>query len=468
MYANIWVANLSGGLLGYAQFPSNSTLPGMPTDGGSALSDGVVVLYSSVGSVASPYPGGAPYNLGRTLTHEVGHWIGLRHIWGDGGCSVNDYCADTPNAGGSNFGCPSVDSCAGGDVDMVENYMDYTDDSCMDIFTYDQVNRMITVLENADGIKDLPNSTTGNPPFVYDLDGRIKTNTLNLAECDFTITPEIELINLGNNPITSITISYDVDGGTPTTINWTGNLAATGDSEIINLPVMSSSPGAHAFNVEITSPNGGTDMNTANDDSSTDFSFGDSYMGSTSIELELTTDNYGGETSWEFANSAGTVLYSGDSYNNNTTYNESFAIEDNECYTFTIFDSYGDGICCDYGTGSYELTDNLGTVIFSGGEFGGDETTTITTASLSTSEYELSNTISIYPNPTTNVLTIKATNNNIPDAYTVYNMLGQVVLNKKVANESDLTLNTSELSNGMYFIKISKESNQVSLPFIKK
>jgi hypothetical protein len=327
---------------------------------------------------------------------------------------------------------------------------------------------MITVLENADGIKDLPNSTTGNPPFVYDLDGRIKTNSLNLAECDFTITPEIELINLGNNPITSITISYDVDGGTPTTINWTGNLAATGDSEIINLPVMSSSPGAHAFNVEITSPNGGTDMNTANDDSSTDFSFGDSYMGSTSIELELTTDNYGGETSWEFANSAGTVLYSGDSYNNNTTYNESFAIEDNECYTFTIFDSYGDGICCDYGTGSYELTDNLGTVIFSGGEFGGDETTTITTASLSTSEYELSNTISIYPNPTTNVLTIKATNNNIPDAYTVYNMLGQVVLNKKVANESDLTLNTSELSNGMYFIKISKESNQVSLPFIKK
>jgi hypothetical protein len=468
MYANIWVANLSGGLLGYAQFPSNSTLPGMPTDGGSALSDGVVVLYSSVGSVASPYPGGAPYNLGRTLTHEVGHWIGLRHIWGDGGCSVDDYCADTPNAGGSNFGCPSVDSCAGGDVDMVENYMDYTDDSCMDIFTYDQVNRMITVLENADGIKDLPNSTTGNPPFVYDLDGRIKTNSLNLAECDFTITPEIELINLGNNPITSITISYDVDGGTPTTINWTGNLAATGDSEIINLPVMSSSPGAHAFNVEITSPNGGTDMNTANDDSSTDFSFGDSYMGSTSIELELTTDNYGGETSWEFANSAGTVLYSGDSYNNNTTYNESFAIEDNECYTFTIFDSYGDGICCDYGTGSYELTDNLGTVIFSGGEFGGDETTTITTASLSTSEYELSNTISIYPNPTTNVLTIKATNNNIPDAYTVYNMLGQVVLNKKVANESDLTLNTSELSNGMYFIKISKESNQVSLPFIKK
>ena len=88
---NVWVADLSGGLLGYAQFPSNSGLGGLNANGGAASTDGVVHLYSTIGSVANPFPGGAPYNLGRTMTHEVGHWLGLRHIWGDANCG-NDFC----------------------------------------------------------------------------------------------------------------------------------------------------------------------------------------------------------------------------------------------------------------------------------------------------------------------------------------------------------------------------------------
>jgi hypothetical protein len=463
LYANIWTGNLGGGLLGYAQFPSNSTLPGMPVDGGSALTDGVVVLAGAVGSVANPGTA-APYNLGRTLTHEIGHWIGLRHIWGDSNCG-NDYCADTPQSTTSNFGCPTQTTCDG-IQDMVENYMDYTDDACMNIFTYDQVNRMITVLENGTGISNLPNSTTGNPTIA--LDARISINNLNLVACDFTITPEIEIINNGTDAITSITYSYDVDGNTPTIINWNGTLAGYGDSQVINLPTMPSSSGSHTFNVNISNPNGSPDLNPANDDNTENFSFGNSYMGSTSIELELTTDNYGDETSWEFANSVGTVLYSGGPLSDNTTYNETFAIEDNECYTFTIFDSYGDGICCDYGVGSYELTDNTGAIIFTGGEFGAEEVTTISTASLSTSEFELSTNISIYPNPTSYVLNIKTINTSLPDAYAIYNMLGQEIMSSKITNESDLSINTSSLSNGMYFIKIAKESNQISLPFIKK
>lgn len=159
-YANVWTANITGGILGYAQFPTNSTLPGLNTNGGSALNDGVVCGFGTIG--ARDFPGSAPpYNLGRTLTHEIGHWIGLRHIWGDGGCGVDDFVDDTPLAGGSNFGCVNPPSC--GSDDMVENYMDYTDDSCMDIFTAGQVTRMDTVLENATGISDLPSSTTANP-----------------------------------------------------------------------------------------------------------------------------------------------------------------------------------------------------------------------------------------------------------------------------------------------------------------
>jgi len=147
-YMNIWSCDISGGTLGYAQFPSQSGLGGLNNNGGAANTDGVVVRYTSMGSTSVPYPGGAPYNQGRTLTHEVGHWLGLRHIWGDGGCNVDDFCNDTPTSGGSNFGCPTgATSC--GSTDMVENYMDYTDDACMNVYTQDQKARIQAVMANS-------------------------------------------------------------------------------------------------------------------------------------------------------------------------------------------------------------------------------------------------------------------------------------------------------------------------------
>lgn len=157
-YLNIWVMDVSCSILGYAQFPSNSGLGGLNTNGGSANTDGVVIIPSSIGSTTLPNPAGGAYNKGRTLTHEVGHWIGLRHIWGDGGCGVDDYCADTPESDGSNFGCPNTSSC--GSTDMVENYMDYTDDNCMNIFTIDQKARMQAVLGNSPRRGSLASSTS--------------------------------------------------------------------------------------------------------------------------------------------------------------------------------------------------------------------------------------------------------------------------------------------------------------------
>ena len=206
-YANIWTANLSGGLLGYAQFPSNSTLPGMDADGGSAQTDGVVCLYSSIGSVATPYPGGAPYNLGRTLTHEVGHWIGLRHIWGDATCG-NDYCADTPQSQSSNGGCPTQTTCDG-IQDMVENYMDYTNDACMNIFTFDQVARIITVIENADDFDSLVASTTGNssPTIAF--------TTPNVSEVEATSCAMRDIdfpVNIGLGASANATVTFSASG----------------------------------------------------------------------------------------------------------------------------------------------------------------------------------------------------------------------------------------------------------------
>ncbi len=131
-YLNIWTCNLSGGLLGYAQFP-----------GGAAATDGVVVLFSSVGSLTNPGTA-SPFHYGRTLTHEVGHWLNLRHIWGDATCG-NDFVADTPVHNTSNGGCPShphYSTCSGSPVEMTMNYMDYTNDGCMNIFTLGQKSRM--------------------------------------------------------------------------------------------------------------------------------------------------------------------------------------------------------------------------------------------------------------------------------------------------------------------------------------
>jgi Pregnancy-associated plasma protein-A len=135
-YLNIWVCNLDGDLLGYAQFP-----------GGPARTDGVVLLYSAFGTEGAAE---APFNLGRTTTHEVGHWLNLRHIWADTiDCSGTDFVADTPNAQMPNYGTPTWPriSCGNGpNGDMFMDYMDYVDDAAMFMFTVGQATRMNATL----------------------------------------------------------------------------------------------------------------------------------------------------------------------------------------------------------------------------------------------------------------------------------------------------------------------------------
>ena len=138
-HLNLWVCALTGGLLGYAQFP-----------GGPVGTDGVVINFQAFGTSGTAQ---APFNKGRTATHEVGHYLNLRHIWGDTpDCSGTDMVADTPNCAGPNFGTPTfpVVTCNNGPSgDMFVNYMDYTDDAAMFMFTPEQVLRMRTTLETA-------------------------------------------------------------------------------------------------------------------------------------------------------------------------------------------------------------------------------------------------------------------------------------------------------------------------------
>lgn len=181
-YLNIWVCgNLRDAagraLLGYAQFP-----------GGPAATDGVVIVHTGFGTTGTA---AAPYNLGRTAVHEIGHWLNLRHIWGDDGtgCAGSDFVDDTPNQGGPNYGAPAfpVTSCSNGpNGDMFMNYMDYTDDRAMFMFTQGQVDRMQAALDGPrssigatgpcegkpikEGIKDPPKEGIKDPPKEFGKD----------------------------------------------------------------------------------------------------------------------------------------------------------------------------------------------------------------------------------------------------------------------------------------------------------
>ena len=127
-HLNIWVCNIGGGILGYAQFP-----------GGNSSTDGVVIspqYFGNTGYVS------APYDEGRTATHEVGHYLNLRHIWGDGRCNRDDFVADTPTSDAPNYGCPSYPTVNCRSNDMTMNYMDYVEDDCMYMFSEGQKSRM--------------------------------------------------------------------------------------------------------------------------------------------------------------------------------------------------------------------------------------------------------------------------------------------------------------------------------------
>ncbi|HPI54281.1 MAG TPA: M43 family zinc metalloprotease, partial [Chitinophagaceae bacterium] len=207
-YLNIWVCNLSGGVLGYAQFP-----------GGAAATDGVVITYTGFGTTGTA---AAPFNKGRTATHEVGHWLNLFHIWGDDGtaCTGSDLVGDTPNQGGENYGCPTFPhvSCSNGtNGDMFMNYMDYTDDACMYMFTAGQKARMTALFATGGSRVSLLTSNGCQPP-VAAACGAVT----GLTATGITTTGA----TLGWTAVSGAT-SYDVQYKLSTATTWTSTTSTT-------------------------------------------------------------------------------------------------------------------------------------------------------------------------------------------------------------------------------------------------
>lgn len=324
-YLNIWVCSLSDNYLGIATFP----------DGYPANEQGVVITYTGFGTTGSAV---APFNMGRTTVHEVGHYFSLRHIWGDeSACAADDGIDDTPLQGTYTYNCPRfplTDACS---VDspgiMFNNFMDYSDDACMLLFTSDQVDRMrLTLSEDRASLL----SSNGCVPLnLLDNDAQILSVTSPFGQiCEPYIGPSVVLKNQGKNTLTSVKINYTVDGGALKTYNWTGSLTAL-KTATVQLDSSSSEDGAHILKAYTVSPNGIADDDPANDTAWTTFQYypdagfpyREGFEGSTFPPTGWEIKNYDNSYTWEItsdAASSGTksiVMH-------NLAYNTNDAIDD--------------------------------------------------------------------------------------------------------------------------------------------
>ena len=231
-YYNIWVTDVNepiaggGQLLGYAQFPSGSNLAGIPTEGPGST-DGVVIYYKAFGNAEKgTFPVlQSPYNLGRTLSHETGHWLGLRHIWGDANCG-DDFCDDTPPQASESRGCP-VGRVSCGATNMVQNYMDYSNDACMNIFTLGQKARIRAVMQIS------PRRAT--------------LLTSNVCGTQVAVRPQSNFSTESQQVLLGSTVKFtDLSGGFPTRWQWTfeGGTPATSTDQ--NPTVTYNQPGKFA------------------------------------------------------------------------------------------------------------------------------------------------------------------------------------------------------------------------------
>jgi hypothetical protein len=264
-YMNMYVLPLVQPFIGYASFPI-SDLPGLNFSPFPAITDGVTIDYRFFGRGGSSISA----SLGRTATHEVGHYLGLRHIWGDGGCGVDDFVTDTPDQDNSNTACsanPSRFSC--GTNNMIQNYMDYTPDACMNIFTKGQVERFNVVLENSPRRVTLVNNRATQSPTLPNLDLSLSRVIQPVdAVCELTITPQAEVQNLGSLKINSAQIELLRNGTLVESKKFMLDLE-TGQYAVVTFSTTLLAPGNNTIEFRITQVNDQADPNPVNNSKTT-------------------------------------------------------------------------------------------------------------------------------------------------------------------------------------------------------
>lgn len=292
-YMNIYIADLQS-FLGWAQFPVMN-LDGLDGEFDTErLTDGVALDYKYVGINDDT---NSFDSFGRTATHEIGHYLGLRHIWGDGGCSVDDYCEDTPFSNDDTDGCPSEKTTCG-TRDMIENFMDYTNDECMNLFTVCQKERMRIVMENSPRRRSLLNSPALIAPQIFSFDLGIKEIDVDadLSICNSSITPQVQIRNHGAVEIDSFKIEMTLNGSLVSEELFFQHLE-TGDLVTVSFPQITTSLNTNnTLSFEIKEVNGQGDPNGSNN------SLTKNFFTSNKMDLPLSEDFENSLTSWNQTN----------------------------------------------------------------------------------------------------------------------------------------------------------------------
>ena len=267
------------------------------------------------------------------------------------------------------------------------------------------------------------------------------------------ISLQVTITNTGTDNLTSAVITYNFNGTSAQQINWSGNLSQY-EADVITLPSFTPVGGANTVTITVSNPNGSADENSFNNQAIVEFSTltGNSYA----FTLALTLDDYGSETTWEVLD-GNTVISSGGPYQDDQ---DGMLIEEdmclaNGCYTITIFDSYEDGICCEYGEGNWALYDGQGDVIYASeteGAFGASESDNFCTDETSVQQVELSN-LNIYPNPASNTVRIALPVSN--GTIAISDASGRIVESTVVTDSYFTTLDVSSFSEGMYFVQFT-------------
>ncbi len=284
--------------------------------------------------------------------------------------------------------------------------------------------------------------------------------------CEATVTPEFELRNFGNNNLTSVTINYNVDGGTNSILNWTGNLAP-GTNETITLPTMTLVDGTHTFNVFTSMPNGVADTGTGNDASSSSFT---TSANGQDVTISVTTDCWGNETTWEVKDqNAIVILSSGGSLGNETTEVTlgCFALG---CYDFIIYDSFGDGMngstqpSCST-DGSYTITNQFGTVLASIIQlnFGASETNNFCVTSNVGINENFNKELSIFPNPSNGSFKIMFNEFTENTEIHVTDLSGRVVYKTNATSEV-VEIELPQLATGNYLVTVKSNLFNITRP----
>lgn len=505
-YLNIWVVKdiyrqISNFLVlqsAYTTYPTASGLEGIDVNV-DADKDGIVIASKYFGT-AEIFPDGDyadDRNLGRTVTHEIGHYLGLMNIWGDGDCSMDDYCADTPEAADGNLGCPTdvIDSCPDNPgVDMYQNYMDTTNDACQNVFTADQKARMLTVLQNSPRRATLGSSDGCQAGITYNNDGAVKIDNVAVNICNNTYSISASVINAGYNPLTSATMHFTVEhiqgSGVTTVLSgdypWAGSLNYK-EEQLVTLPYNTTATapvGNYRVTLSLTSVNGGADQTTLNNTSVRNFSIVDPLLAVTeTIYIAVKADQWGQEISWKLYDSMRSEppLLQSDPFSDAQFRIKQYPVNINNCYIFEIKDAYGDGICCSEGNGFYAITKTdpgnpltlsaiaSSSIIKSGGSYGSGETVTF---KIVDEEYVGTKTfdklaVKLYPNPANNTIALSIPGDmELPESYAIYNSLGQMVSSGKITT-SEQSFNISAYANGLYFISLKKGNDSTALRFMK-